>query len=682
MKCPKKSDGQSSRREQENQKNCIEQKEMKVMNKSGNIAVGIKDIAATVWMLCMALCSNDFPANQNSAETFMDLWEIINGGEGTVAAPRTDYVEAGGQEQGQEQIQEQIQAGRDPLAGVPIPAELPDDPGASSLGKELWGESENENNWNHPLDTPLFLEDLEEIRAELGDSPAEDVEDAQQNELRLLHSFSQLLREEESAERTGEQAAPSASTPSASQGDGGPKKKGRKRKIVERQEEKSWQEKDQEERALKELLRSTTMEQLETVINANIAAVQENIDKHNAELAEDTGCKVGSLEWISSVKAALEGAVQELAGSGDSGGETQAIVSILKKANERYDKELEERRSFGEDAINNHLSVYLNLLNGFLGKKEVILEGIRRGGFSTKREESLKKELETHLPTFRMAFEIIKKSLKNMAEESDVPEILKISHILVRVNKTREYRKIGKVAKAPKVGRPVNNFVHHLKSTLFFMPTAISAYDYSNRQSVKLEKAAAQEESPAYFSIRRRELQERLQRLLPQIDNALRLGHLSMTFAGGPETNVPREELAEARVFVLSKLERLAVIGDVYDHLTEHYKEYKKEEMIKSIIYMQGTEAYIKAEAEKGGGRLVHALRVLYRMMTETGHGEAIRKEQEEGVLMPKFSDSPYQKKLVTTWVKTLDYAIRDVEVKMIKLWRRLAMVSVGDRDI
>lgn len=391
-----------------------------------------------------------------------------------------------------------------------------------------------------------------------------------------------------------------------------------------------------------DLPRQHTSERIEEVLSVNRAGLDEILARCQAELDGRTGCREGSLEWIETLKGALEGAVEALKRKDQGEDDARQVIELVAKAVKGYEDELESRKAYLKTVIGECLPPYLRILQIFADNKERVLMALanEKGGHMFKHLENIPTSACTSTSTsaspptstkiahqtYQMVLTVIRKGLEDLAEDRRIEDLRRHPTLSARIDRQREWRAVISSVSGEKT---FTHVLHHLKNTLLFLPLSTIYYDSIQSSQLKDKKTMAAQGVLSPFFRKHNELRERLRTLELSTDVFLTpLAQWHSLEDGGVEAECRREEKEKLKRQVILGMEELQAVEDVHNYMAEYYRERKTERGLNHILFMEGVESYIKSEGEKGAASLGNTLQMLYRAMRRSGYNTEAATEQ------------------------------------------------------
>lgn len=479
-----------------------------------------------------------------------------------------------------------------------------------------------------------------------------------------MERYSEHVAADQTGEERSRQSLPHA----------GPAKRRGPKRGGEREEKSTPKAKRWKESVSKHDLKNASIAGLEQIVQLNRKVLEQLWTKHQADLKNRTQCRVGSIEWISDARDMLE-AIEDDLKEGVQGGEEQqkeaGMIELLGDAIKGYNEELEDRREFLSSAVQSWIPQYIGALDQFLLHKESVVEMIRSGECTKKQEAEMKKRLDLHLFTYRMLKNLIEKGFEDLARGREIEDIRRNPYAVCKVDKTRGWRGVGG---KKSYGQNPTYSINHIKNTFFCMPLSTFLYDCYNTWPPREDKARRAKESEKdkgrlfYFFRRQEDLEQRLFVLRSAIPACLE--SLCFQMRGRSDAEKARAELEEIREKVASRAEEIKTLKDVWEYVAAYYEKNGGREQVKPVLSMEAVESYVKREIESTTGDLERVLRVLYRVMRESGHEESVQRRKEEGVEEHCISKN-HRYRMLKKWLTGLSSDVDGMERRMTSLAKK-----------
>lgn len=457
-----------------------------------------------------------------------------------------------------------------------------------------------------------------------------------------------------------------------------PKKRGRKRKAAGavKTSKPSIKCRNWKKKVPKGLLQGVNAETLERVVLANKEALEDINEKHMMDLNNETGCQVGSLEWISEIRDIVEAICDDIKNSREEEGEkrekARERIELLENIVEAYSLEWKKKRKFLTEAVDQWIPQYAQAFKELLANKEFVTELIRSGAALKGLDWRPAEKFRTfHVTVYVSLIDILKKGLEDMAKGKAVEDLRRnptISTRLEGVKKCGSYEEDGSGEE-----KGLGSFVGSIKHTIFSVPFSLCFNDRASRSKLARRRGGreANKEASSSFSypenlvrirMQFRNLQSKITELLDSLDAHEKKGEEEMAEL--------RRQVVQLRRRIVGGRKKMGLILDIHKYIFDHLGEYRRAGGHKRGIYTEIFESYMKKEIEKEDGDLESVVRILYAVMEESGHGRSVRAWGKEGALYVGGVDfdCSIRYKLAPAWIQAVSQQLAQMQRDFVSL--------------
>lgn len=445
----------------------------------------------------------------------------------------------------------------------------------------------------------------------------------------------------------------------------------KKRKVCSREE---WKEEIRWD-----ILEKSTVEDFEEVVRQNKEILANLSKKHMDDLEDKTGCMVGSLQWIRATKNALQAIIDKLGtgrervGTGEDK-EAEAVADLLSQGITIYEEELESRELLLKTAVRTHIPKYDRDMEGFYKNRHELLSFLKLRKPTTEAMSILSGKLSINIHTFRNLATTLRKGLVVVTSGNKIRDIKGDVALKTKIDKEREFRVLKKSKKHTQSGQLI---LGNIKNTLFYITIATlhvnMKREYHLTQKVS-KNAQEQQLTPLLIqelNVRRKPLEV----LCLRIESLSRV-ILAKKSASKESVDQLRQEIRELSSVIAASVDELRVIRKLFYYVSDHSSKYcVPMGTMRMIVYMEAIESYILGEAGREGGELEHVLRVLYRVMEKSGHGEKLRREIRGEEVKETYWNSSSKYSAVNTWLKGISAGIDGAERQVALLEAKAAQL-------
>lgn len=362
-------------------------------------------------------------------------------------------------------------------------------------------------------------------------------------------------------------------------GEGGGSTEIKKAKAVERVKVKARAKVREKRRMRTRTFRNVGVRDLESVLENNKKVLRILYQGHRADLEDKTNCRKGSLEWIRRIRDVLGAAVEGMERNGD-GGDTEAIVALLKARVRGYEVELKTRGKYFVEAVRKWIPQYARMLNVILRSKQFFLTALQKGQYLHMRQVLIAR-CKVRCNTYKTLQEVVGQGLEDIAGGRTVRNLTENRAVAAKINR-------GRARRLSKTGRYGLSCVElPLKYTFFFIGDAAVRFQHSNCDCGIPKKQLQKNGIGGSFSMAVEVLEEELLAVKSVAERMREVGDKHKLGRGCGEQWLEKTMRAADLM-----LEEVVLITNVYDHMVKYIDE---EELTVNLVAVciEAAEEYL-----------------------------------------------------------------------------------------